>query len=266
MPERRSPRRLRDVSHLFLSGSQEAHRASPRSTVCAWLVTVGGSLNRAHLAAGTAAAFARLGMCVSLLEVCRSLPNIGYYFGMEPAAYMAPVLRPRELMGGTWNGAVRYCFSADPGAFGRYRGDELPPVVPHVIIAAVSCPRERDEVRFFADVRGAAAAVSDEGSAVAGSPDAVIAAGCRDAEPRVRELTARMRDSFPQASIVLVTDDSGVSREGEADDRYLLPIDIRASWARRVPPADTIFSELAGGLLQVVSQRRKRATGHAANG
>ena len=265
MSERRPPRNLRDVSHLFLSGSQKAHSSAPRSIVSIWLVVSDASLNRAHLAAGVAAAFARQGMCVSLLEVCSSLPNVGYYFGAEPAAYLAPVLDRGRLVSGVWNGEIRFCVSADANALERYEGDELPPSVPHVIIAAFPHPRERDAARVLASLQRATAALSGIGAAVPVPPDAIVAAGCGQSAQRAGALTAGMRDAFPQAAVFLVTDDPGAPRANEADERFVVATDLRASWARRTPPVERIFNELAGGLLQVVSQRRRKAA-HAANG
>ncbi|MDD4858237.1 MAG: hypothetical protein PHD74_09070 [Candidatus Krumholzibacteria bacterium] len=266
MPERRSPRKLRDVSHLFLSESSKTPRERERSTVSIWLAAFGGSLNRAHFAAGTAAAFAHHGMCVSLLEVCSGLPNIGYYFSMEPAVYLAPVLRRRELVSGAWDGAVRFCFSANPGAFERYEGDELPPAVPHAIITAFTYPHEREAARYLAALQRAAAVLSDDESGAARAPDAIIVAGCMEGARRARSLTAGLRDAFPHAAVFLVMDDRRDGRADEADELVAIPADLRASWARRVPPADRVFGEIAGGLLQIVSQKRRRRAGHAANG
>jgi hypothetical protein len=265
MSERRSPRKLRDVSHLFLSESQKTPRAIPRSTLSIWIAVVGGSLNRAHFAAGTAMAFAHHGMCVSLLEVCGDLPNIGYYFSMEPPAYLAPVLRRTELVKGTWNGAVRFCFSADPVALERYEGDELPPTASHAIIMAFSYPRERDAASYLAKLQGAMAVFSYDEPGTVKTPDAIIAAGCQESAGRARSLTAGMRDAFPHAAVFLVTDDRGAGHAYEADERIVVPVDLRASWARRVPPSDRIFGEIASGMLQIVSQRRRRRPGHAAN-
>jgi hypothetical protein len=266
MPERRSPRKLRDVSHLFLSGAAGSRSAAARSTVRIWIAVVGASLNRAHCAAGTAAALARQGMCVSLLEVCRGLPNIGYYFGMEPASYIGPTLDRAELVSGTWNGAIRYCFSADPAALERYGGEDLSLAFPHAIVEAFPYPRERDAARFLATLERAAAAVSDGEVATGCPPDAIIAAGCGGSAERVRALTAGMRDAFPHAAIFLVTDEAAAARPSEADESLLVSDDLRTSWARRTPPVDHLFDELAAGILQVVSQRRKRGGDHAANG
>jgi hypothetical protein len=206
-------------------------------------------------------------MCVSLLEVCRGLPNIGYYFGMEPPAYLAPTLDRSELVIGVWNGEVRFCFSSDAAAFERYRGEDLPPGAPHAIVVAFSYPPERDAARFLEGLRGAAAAASDEGDAPGQRPpDAVIAAGCGESAGRARALTAGMRDAFPHAAIFLLGDDANAERPGDADEGLAVPADLRASWARRLPPVDQLFGELAAGLLQVVSQRRRRGSGHAANG
>jgi hypothetical protein len=267
MAERRSPRKLRDVSHLFLSrGGTAAHGEPRRVSVTIWLAVAGASTNRAHLAAGLATALSRQGMCVSLLEACAGLPNIGYYFGMEPAAYLAPAIDRAGLESGTWNGSIRFCFSANLRSFARYQGNALPPGVPHAIVAAFSHPREREAARYLAALAGAATALAGEGERSGGAPDAIIAAGSGASAEQAQALTAGMRDAFPEAAVFLAADDPGAVRSSAADGMFVLPGDLRCSWARRVPPADRFFDELAAGLLQVVGQRRKREGGHAANG
>ncbi len=124
MPERRSSRSLRDVSHLFLSESRPVRSEVRHATACVWLAAADASLNRAHLATGLAATFARQRMRVSLLEVCGNLPTIGYYFGMESAEYLSPALDRTALVSGAWNGAVRYFFSASVSSFRGRLGEE----------------------------------------------------------------------------------------------------------------------------------------------
>ena len=265
MPERRSPRTLRDVSHLFLSNGDSAHHEPRRGSASIWLAVAGASMNRAYLAAGTAAAFARQGMCVSILELCGGLPNVGYYFGMEPAGYLVPAIDRMELVSGTWNEAVRYCISANLASFERYRGEAPSPGAPHVLLAAFPCPSERDAARLIAALPGAASVLDDDGLRTGRAPDAIILAGCGEGAGRVRAFSAEVRDALPNAAIVLVTDDPGAGRGSEADESLAVPGDLRSSWARRMPPADQFFGELAAGLLLVVSQRRRKAMHHAAN-
>lgn len=230
-----------------------------------WLAVAGSSLNRAHFAAGTAAAFARNGMCVSMLELCDSLPNIGYYFGMEPAAYLAPASDRRALVSGIWNGSVRYCASANLASFTRYRREPLPSGVPHAFVAAFPCPREPDEARLRAALPIATAAVDDGGLGPGRAPDAIIAAGCGGSAGRARAFSTGMREAFPGAVIVLVTDDPGSCRGSDADENLIVPGDLRVSWARRMPPADQFFGDLVSGLLLVVSQHRRKGMSHAAS-
>jgi len=265
MPERRSSRTLRDVSHLFLSNGVSAHCEPRRSSASIWLAVAGASMNRAHLAAGTATAFARQGMCVSLLELSGSLPNVGYYFGMEPAGYLAPALDRTALVSGMWNEAVRYCFSEDLASFERYRGEALPPGAPHVLLAAFPCPRERDAARFLEALPGTMSVHDDDGPRTGRAPDAIVAAGCGENAGRARAFLTGIRDAFPNAAVVLVTDDPGSGRGSEADEHLTVPGDLRSSWVRRMPPAEAFFGELAAGLLLVVSQRRRKAMHHAAN-
>ena len=265
MPERRSPRRLNDVAHLFLSGAGTASHGAPRSPAGIWIAAAGASMNRAHFAAGMAAAFARQGVCVSLLELCDNLPNCGYYFGMEPPGYLGPAIDRTSLVSGTWNGAVRYCLSANLASFERYRGEALPIAAPHAIVVAFSYLHEREPGGLLAALQGAAAVLTESGERTC-PPDAIIAAGCGALARRARTLAMGMRETFPQTAIFLVTDDRRTGLASEADENFTLPRDFRLSWARRVPPVDRFFGELAAGLLQVISQRHRRGAGHAANG
>ena len=265
MTERRSPRTLRDVSHLFLSSGASAHCEPRRGSASIWLAVAGASMNRAHLAAGTAMAFAREGMCVSILELSGSLPNVGYYFGMEPAGYLAPAIDRTALVSGTWNEAVRYCFSEDLASFERYRGEALPPGAPHALLAAFPCPRERDAARFLEALSGTMSVLDDDGLRAGRAPDAIVAAGCGENAGRARAFLAGVRDAFPSAAGVFVTDDPGAGRGSEAEERLTVPGELRSSWGRRMPPAEAFFGELAAGLLLVVSQRRRKAMHHAAN-
>ncbi|MCX5752978.1 MAG: hypothetical protein NTW97_04940 [Candidatus Krumholzibacteria bacterium] len=264
MPERRSSRTLRDVSHLFLSQSRPVRDEARRGTACIWLAVADRSMNRAHCAAGLAAAFARQGMRVSLLEVCGSLPTIGYYFGMESAGHLSPALDRAALVSGSWNGTVRYWFSASVSSF-RGRVEEEPDrAAPRAIVAAFPYPRGRSAEPFLSALRELSAVLAGGGPPEDGSPDAIIVAGGAEGIGGTGACVAGMREAFPRAAGFFVADHS--VRETVAFERIVLPDDLRRSWARRMPPADPWFDDLAAGLLQVVSLRRREAVSLAAKG
>jgi hypothetical protein len=264
MPERRASRSLRDVSHLFLSESRPARDETRRGTACVWLAAADASLNRAHCAAGLAAAFARQGMRVSLLEVCGNLPTIGYYFGMESAEHLLPALDRAALVSGVWNGAVRYCFSASVSSFLRYAGKEPDRAAPHAIVVAFPYPRRRSAAPFLSALRDVSAVLAGGAAPDGCPPDAIIAAGGADGAKGIGACVAGMREAFPRAAGFFVADRA--VREAAAFERIALPDDMRRSWARRMPPADPWFDDLAAGLLQVVSLRRRGTVGLAAKG
>jgi hypothetical protein len=264
MPERRASRTLRDVSHLFLSGSRPARTETRCGTACVWIAAADASVNRAHLAAGLAAALARQGIGVSLLELCGNLPTIGYYFGMESGDYLAPALDRAALVRGSWNGAVDFCFSANVSSFDRCRGGwPERAAAPRAVVAVFPYPR-RNAVSLLAALRDATAAVGGTNAPGGCPPDAFVIAGAGGDAERLGTCAAAMRKAFPGAAGFLVADRS--VPEAETFERIPPPDEARASWARRMPPGDPWFDELAAGLLQVVSMRRRGTVSRAAKG
>ena len=266
MPQSKSPRKLGDISHLFLSTrDSESPLKGRRAEAVIWLAALGRSVNRAHLAAGLAAAVSRQGIFVSLLEVFRGLPNIGYYFGMEPADYLAPSLERMKVLGGSWNDSIRYCFSADPRPLGRWRPDAAPPTLSHALMTAFSYPGGVRGEALLCELRGVIAQFAESGRAGAAAPDALILAGGGPRALADEGLVARLRELFPEVLIFRAWQGSGASLGG-ADERIELPASLASSWARRMPPADPFFNDLASNLFQVLSQRRRRAVRDAATG
>jgi hypothetical protein len=266
MPHQRSPRTLRDVSYLFLSGGKSTAAREPRrSEAVIWIAAVGSSVNRAHLAAGTAVACTKQGMHVSLMEVSRNLPNVGYYFGMEPADYLMPALDRSRLMSGVWGDGVRCCFSTKLSSFLRCSDEALQQGAPHAVVAAFSCPANAATARFFLELRVTAAALSDRKEKGECVPDCIIIAADGPNAARARGLLSDLRETFPQAVVFLVASGSDCGLTIKADESLLLPMELRYSWARRMPPEDHFFSELVTNVFQILSFRRRKAVGHAAN-
>ena len=255
MPERRSSRSLSEVSHLFLSGSRPARGEGRGGSVCVWLAVADAGVNRAFCAAGLAAAFARHGMGVSLLEVCDGLPTIGYYFGMERADHLAPVLDRAALLSGSWNGAIRFGFSASASALRAFPGPDAGCAAPHAIVAAYRHPLRRSAAPSLAALREISAALAGDAAPGAFQPDAIVVAGSAAGSGRAGNCAALVRELFPRAAGFIVADRA--VREAGAFERIPPPDDLRRSWARRIPPVDPWFDDLASGLMQVVSLRRK---------
>ncbi len=265
MPQSKSPRKLGDISHLYLStGASERRPERSRAEAVAWLGVVGGSVNRAHLAAGLAAAFARQGIFVTLLEVCRGLPSIGYYFGMEPADYLAPALERRRVAGGLWNDAVRFSTSADPRSLRSWRPGPVAATLPHVMIAAFSLEGGSRDEAFLLALPERIAPFGGSGERDAGRPDAVVLAGEASESLAAARLPGRVRALFPEALVLQAL--LGIERSGGGTAEALeIPRSLVSSWPKRVPPAEPFFNDLASNLLQRLSQRRRRAVNDAAS-
>ena len=111
MPSHEKPRNLQDVSHLFLSGGRSRARRAVQAEAVLWLVSIGPGGNRAFLAAGCAAAAAAKGVHVTLIEVGRGFPNVGYYLALDPQVYAAVSVDPSHLLEGSAGPRLRYASS-----------------------------------------------------------------------------------------------------------------------------------------------------------
>jgi hypothetical protein len=258
MPHSKSPRKLGDIAHLFLSTSSFESRPDERRTeAVVWLWASGRSVNRAHLAVGLAAAVSRQGIFVSLLEASRGLPNIGYYFGLEPVDYLAPTLDRTEIVGGLWNGVIRYCLCSDPRSAVRWRPDAVPPSFPHAFVAVFSHPEGSRHEAVLSEMHGAVAPFVESERAGSGAPDALIIAGAGPRPLAEEMVVSSVRALFPETLILRVWR-GPCAAPGGADERIEVPPRLTLSWARRMPPVDPFFDDLSSTLFQVLSQRRRR--------
>jgi hypothetical protein len=264
MPQSRSPRKLGDISHLYLSTVAAERAERPRAEAVIWLGAVGGSVNRAHLAAGAAAAFARQGIFVTLLEVCRGLPSIGYYFGLEPADHLAPALERHRAVGGLWNDVVRFSTSADPRSLGGWRMAPVPATLPHVMVVACSLEGGARDEAFLSVLPGQTARLGGSADLDAGRPDAVILAGEGAESLAAARLPGRVRELFPEALVYEILLRAERSGDGSAE-ALEIPRSLVLSWPKRVPPSEPFFGDLASNLLQRLSQRRRKAADDAAS-
>jgi hypothetical protein len=167
MPPRRTPKRLRDVSHLFLSKSGSFKFTEERSVeAVVWLAVTGRSLNRAYLASGIGTAFARLGMKVTLLELGEGLPNIGYYFTREPAEYLGATLDGRAVIYGVSESLISYAYAVQPEAFGHIQDTVSFPGYPHLIVVAFLCSDGACNGEWFKRLNGCSSRFSGQGAKV----------------------------------------------------------------------------------------------------
>lgn len=267
MPHRETSKRLKDVTHLFLSGrnqNQDRERAAGESYI--YIACIDGLLCRAFIAAGAASALVSEGMNVSLLEAGMSLPNIGYYFGREAPVYLTTALGLDKSVSGGMGDSLQYTFSArvkdialSPSRFGRAGGAHLvvcafgqSSLCPDGSIPAelLSLPVQAVLEREGGQLRPGAFLIFGE-SADAGSMDRMIA-------------------SFRQAhrgGVVFVQSElaawGGKNENTAACESFDVPADLREGLARRMPSDHPFFRMLMSRVLRVVSSRRKADKDHA---
>ena len=96
------PRRLRDISHLYISGREPAPLL--RRTLHLGFVSQAQGLVKSEVCANLALQLARLGQRTVVLDLDPLLPNAGFLLGLEPEAYAAhlraaPPRLERALLG-----------------------------------------------------------------------------------------------------------------------------------------------------------------------
>ena len=226
------------------------------------LAASGRSINRAHLAAGLAAAVSRQGIVVSLLEVCRGLPTTGYYFGLDPADHLAPSLVRSRLVSGVWNDTVRYCMSGDPRSFAEWRPAPVSGAMPHALVAAFPRPATSRAAPFLMELARTVGPFAVGGGTGSVVPDAVLVAGDGAGAPGWESFVPRLRSLFPEALLLRLA--HAPVDLGGADEGVEMPDALVSSWARRLAPVDPFFNDLVSGLFQVLSRRRRAAHDAAA--
>lgn len=264
MPPERTPRKLQDVSHLFLSQNRSAGKPESRVTeAVVWLVVAGRQLCRGYLAAGLGAAFARQNLGVTIVEAGEGFPNIGYYFALDPGEYLAPALDPSSVVTGTSDPSIRFLSARSPGAIAA--APELPAPVrfPHLLLAAST---SIDAVRFEHDVLGlheAAGNFSACDGCGEGIPDGIVVFGEEGSDAVCERIAGYIRTRSARTILYFAGGPFTGGMERSADEVIEVPGDLVRTWVRPQPPADTFFDGLASGFLQLLSSRRRRRAGHA---
>lgn len=248
--QERRPRDLQDISHLYLSsGSAVADAAPPRAVVC--LACAGSGPWRAFAAAGLARAFEAAGLDVTLLETGRALPNAGFYFALEPSAYLRPVLDPRAIVSGRPAGSLRFAYARDPSRLlPPSRGEGLPGRARIVLFAFDrSVPAPLEGLPPFVGELFPAATVPVS----AGAPRraALVTAGPDDAGGWLARLRRRFEDAFPGAPVLDLPLDGDEGTARRSNGGYGEGI------ARRSPPVLDLFGGAASSLLQRLAHGRE---------
>ena len=254
MSTREKPRNLQDVSHLFLSREKRTQRRDGTVEAVLWLVPLGEGSNRAFMASGCAAAAAAKGINVTLLEIGRGLPNIGYYFSLDPPEYAAASVDPSCLVTGSAGPCLQFVSCALTEAFDRYDPRRTTVDSPHLLVIAFE---ENAEHGIIEDI--GRRLMPDHG----GHPDALFAFSDPDACIDRRALFDNVRKRHRDTFILDLVNGSAVGKSGEADEMLSVPERLVSSWCKRVVPEDPFFDDVVSNVLQVLSHRRRRAEEHA---
>jgi len=86
----RGAQRLRDISHLYLSGSRRGNPSPPaaKRRLRLGFVTVSDTLAKVDVCANLAVQYARMGRRTLVLDLDPSLPNVGFRMGLAPELYL----------------------------------------------------------------------------------------------------------------------------------------------------------------------------------
>ncbi len=259
-------KRLEEISHLFLS-SRESNAGIPGSTIEAalWLVMAGGECNRAFIAAGVAEALSTLGIRCTLLEIGTGLPNVGYYFALEPADYLAPTLDRARVVAGCADERVRFAYAARPDLLVPFGENGPAGEAPHVIVTAFRWPTRDDASPFISAVAASSGWFSARGRTVGGrAPDGIVVFVDSYAAGEGRDAVTSLRAHCPEAALFIAARGHvGRTPDGASAD-VLLPSDLHREWGKRTPPKNAFFADIVTQYLQVVSNRRKKGKSRAA--
>jgi len=271
MPPGNAPKGLGDVSHLFLSGTEPRDQPEKETIeAVVHLASIGPSFCRAFLASGTAAAFAREGDSrVTILETGASLPNVGYYFALEPAEYLSLSLGRARSINGLRGDSLRFACAGVPADL-SVAGARFPGAArSHVIVNAFdqealraggSMPPELLEAWRAGSLHGAGAAVH----ALALFCDASSAASAVD-------LPDSFRGSFPGAAVFLPVgagDFPGLGGGSGASgvEYFELPAERLPGLARRAAPRDPFIQGLASRIMRILGSMSRRGKADAVAG
>ena len=219
-----------------------------------WLVPLGVGGNRAFMASGCAAAAAAKGVSVTLLEIGRGLPNIGYYFSLDPPEYAAASIDPSRLVTGSAGSCLQFVSCTGTEPLDRYDPRHGTVDSPHLFVIAFE---DETEYRIIEDI--GRRWMPSHG----GHPDAVCAFGGPDDRIERQFFFDNVRKRHRDAFLLDLVNGSAAGKSGKADETLSVPECLVSSWCKRVVPEDPFFDDIVSNVLQVLSHRRRRAEGHA---
>lgn len=204
---------------------------------------------------------------MTILETGPSLPNVGYYFALEPAEYLSLSLGRAGSISGLKGDSIRFACAAWPGDLSA-AGARFPGAArSHVIVNAFdqealraggSMPPELVEAWRAGSLRGAGAAAH------------ALVLFC-DARGAVTagDLPASFRNSFPGSAVFLPV--GAVPRlaggSGASGVEYFeLPEARLPGLARRAAPQDPFFQGLASRILRILGSMSRRGKADAVAG
>ncbi len=265
MHPRRTPKELPDVSHLFLSRSDPAGDpgSGPVEAVF-WIAVEKGFLHRAFLASGFGTAFAANGMDVSLLEVGAGLPNVGYYFAMEPSNYLAPVVECGGVVTGSPSASLWFAYAHEPVSLLGIQREFEDGERPHVILLSFSFSGGGPDPELLGELVGCTVHHL-RGSRGNRWPDGVLIFGVDDSMRPAERFIRTLRSGNGDLIVFQHSADSAGRTDHEVDEMLTLPEGLFGSAARRLPPSDPFFNDCAVNLLELLSYRRKRIVSSDAN-
>jgi hypothetical protein len=249
------PERLKKVSHLFLSGESKKSRPNDETEVIVWIDFPEFKFNRAYFAAGFAYAFARYAETVTIVETGRGLPNCGYYFSLEPAEYLRPLVDERAIVSGFPSEGIRYIYSNWEGN-NQILSKEFPPAsFPHFILQAFSYPRRKERGELIQSLKMASGHYSFSNTMGGPLPEVLllvedVSSPCR----RIVEMYKQEEEDI----IILYVHLPGDFVCEEAEDNVSAPAPCLWGGYRRIPPSHSYFDSLSTRIVQMVSTRRRK--------
>ncbi len=255
MSDLRKPRKLHDVSHLFLSRGRESAPTGSTAEALLWLISLGGEGNRAFMASGCAAAAAAKGIHVTLLEIAGGLPNIGYYFGLAPSEYAAVGVDPKRLVMGDNGPNLQFVLGARTESFGLSSPRFSKQRLPHLLLLAFDGGCEYSVIEGIGGKW-----LPGHG----GRPDAVCLFGGPEAREEFGTVLTGVRERHADAYILDLSMGGSAAGAIGADENFSIPDRLASSWRKKSPPEDPFFDDVVSTVLQVLSHRRRGTEDHAA--
>jgi len=270
MPTHSSFDSLQKVTRLYLSGKRESvsRNGSPKCTeAVVWLASGDRKFNRAFVSTGLAESFSGIGLNVTLIEASSSLPNIGYYFSLEPEDYLLGTIEGTHFFVGNWSGKLQYAFGTDISGCFRCIDRFVPQEFPHLVLLSFPIPSDGNTRGLIFELRrvGRALLRGDKEDTL-GIPDLIFVACEHEEDETAAEFIETVRTTFQKPLINRAVLSPNAEELITSDRSIHLPPGLFYGSYRRVPPRSREFDEMATSMLEFISTRRKRAKHERAGG